>query len=192
MTFPTWPAGPRTTRRRDERGAVLPSPVVLLSVIAVILAAVAFVATRGDEPAERDISATKAAATPSDSASDDAGEGPSDDAADGASQTPPAEEKPKPKPVVRGDHSVVVFNNTQIAGLASRVGEKVTEAGWKVAAADNWYGTVPATTVYYPKGKKAAAQLLALDLGIARIKPADTDSDMSDTNLTLILTGELD
>ncbi|QSR25211.1 hypothetical protein CFH99_06195 [Nocardioides aromaticivorans] len=192
MTFPTWPAGPRTTRRRDERGAVLPSPVVLLSVIAVILAAVAFVATRGDEPAERDISATKAAATPSDSASDDAGEDASDDASDGASQTPPAEEKPKPKPVVRADHSVVVFNNTQIAGLASRVGEKVTEAGWKVAAADNWYGTVPATTVYYPKGKKAAAQLLALDLGIARIKPADTDSDMSDTNLTLILTGELD
>ncbi len=187
MTFPTWPARPRT--RRDERGAVLPSPVVLLSVVAVILAAVAFVATRGDEPAERDISATKAAATPTDDASSDTG---GDDPTDTASETPPVEEKSTPKPVVRGDHAVVVFNNTQIAGLAGRVGEKVTEAGWQVAAADNWYGTVPATTVYFPKGKKAAAQLLALDLGVARIKPADTDSDMSDTNLTLILTGELD
>lgn len=190
MTFPTWPAGPRT--RRDERGAVLPSPVVLLSVVAVILAAVAFVATRGDEPAERDVSATKAAATPTEDASTDAGEDGSEDPTDTASETAPAEEKPTPKPVVRGDHAVVVFNNTRIAGLAGRVGERVTEAGWQVAAADNWYGTVPATTVYFPQGKKAAAQLLALDLGVARIKPADTDSDMSDTNLTLILTGELD
>lgn len=190
MTFPTWPAGPRTARR-DERGAVLPSPVVLLSVVAVILAAVAFVATRGDEPAERDISATKAAATPTETGSSDAGDDPSDEPDDTASETP-TQDKPTPKPVVRADHAVVVFNNTQIAGLAGRVGEKVTEAGWQVAAADNWYGTVPATTVYFPKGKKAAAQLLALDLGVARIKPADTDSDMSDTDLTLILTGELD
>lgn len=192
MTFPTWPAGPRTARRRDERGAVLPSPVVLLSVVAVILAAVTFVATRGDGPAERDISATKAAATPTDTGTTDGGEGSPDEATDGASETPPAEETPTPKPVDRADHAVVVFNNTQIAGLAGRVGEKVKEAGWQVAAADNWYGTVPATTVYFPKGKKAAAQLLALDLGVARIKPADTDSDMSATNLTLILTGELD
>lgn len=189
MTFPSWPARPRTARRRDERGAVLPSPVVLLSVVAVVLAAVAFVATRGDEPAERDISATKAAATPTEDASSDAA---GDDPTDSASEAPPVEETPTPKPVDRADHAVVVFNNTQIAGLAGRVGEKVEEAGWQVAAADNWYGTVPATTVYFPQGKKAAAQLLALDLGVARIKPADTDSDMSDTDLTLILTGELD
>lgn len=170
------------TSHRTQRGAVLPSPVVLLSILAVALAAIAFVATRGGEPAERDISATKAAATPSDTAT----------SAD-ASSTPttPVQEKPKPKPVVRTDHPVVVFNNTSIKGLAARVSEKVKDAGWTVSAADNWYGTVPATTVYYPKGKKAAAQLLALDLGVARIKPADTDADMSSTNLTLILTGDL-
>ena len=191
MTFPTWPTRTRPTRARSERGAVLPSPVVLLSILAVALAAVAFVTTRGDGPVERDISATKAAATPTDTASDDGGD-PSDGATDPASETPPAAETPDPKPVNRADHAVVVFNNTRIAGLAGRVGEKVEEAGWQVAAADNWYGTVPATTVYFPKGKKAAAQLLALDLGVARIKPADIDSDMSDTNLTLILTGELD
>lgn len=179
---------PRSARTRSERGAVLPSPVVLLSVLAVLLAAVAFVATRGDKPAERDISATTAAATPtpSEEKSDDAS--PSDDASDEA----PVKEKKKPKPVDRAATPVTVFNNTQIAGLAGRVSEKVKEAGWQVAAADNWYGTVPATTVYYPRGKKAAAQLLALDLGVARIKPADADSDMSDTNLTLILTGEID
>jgi len=180
MTFPTWP-----TRTNHQRGAVLPSPVVLLSVVAVVLAAVAFVATRGEEPVERDISATKAAATPSAEAADE----PTDAE---PSATPTQEEKPAPPPVVRGEHSVVVFNNTAIRGLAARVSERVSSAGWKVAATDNWYGTVPATTVYFPKGKKAAARLLALDLGVARVLPADTDSDMSDTNLTIILTGELD
>lgn len=168
--------------RRSQRGAVLPSPVVLLSILAVALAAIAFVATRGGEPTERDISATKAAATPSSTST------PSDAE---TTDTPPVAEKPKPKPVNRSEHSVVVFNNTPIKGLAARVSEKVTGAGWTVVGADNWYGTVPATTVYYPQGKKAAAQLLALDLGVARIKPADTAADMSSTNLTLILTGDL-
>jgi hypothetical protein len=187
MTLPDRPAR-ATSRPRSERGAVLPSPVVLLSVLAVVLAAVAFVATRGDEPAERDISATTAAATPTPGADDPSS---SDPASDSADPTPTAEETPSPKPVDRAKNSVVVFNNTQISGLAGRVSEQVRGAGWQVAAADNWYGTVPATTVYYPQGKKAAAQLLALDLGVARIKPADTGSDMSDTHLTLILTGEL-
>lgn len=187
MTFPDRPA-PAPVHQRSQRGAVLPSPVVLLSVLAVVLAAVAFVATRGEEPTERDVSATTAAATPTPSADDPAsGAAESGD----AEATPSAEEKPSPKPVDRSRSSVVVFNNTQIKGLAGRVSEQVKSAGWKVAAADNWYGTVPATTVYYPQGKKAAAQLLALDLGVARIKPADTGSDMSDTHLTLILTGEL-
>ncbi len=185
MHFPTWPA-----HTRSERGAVLPSPVVLLSVLAVLLAAVAFVATRGDKPAERDISATTAAATPTPSTDEESDDSASSDPSDDATDQAPV--KKKPKPVDRAATPVTVFNNTQIAGLAGRVSEKVKEAGWQVAAADNWYGTVPATTVYYPQGKKAAAQLLALDLGVARIKPADTDSDMSPTNLTLILTGELD
>jgi hypothetical protein len=188
MTFPTWPS----TRTPDERGAVLPSPVVLLSIVAVALAAIAFVATRGDHAPERDISATKAAATPTGSATAGATDGSSDRPADGTSERPTADAKPTPKPVVRADHAVVVFNNTRITGLASRVAEKVKQAGWRVAAADNWYGTVPATTVYFPKGKKAAAEQLALDLGVARVLPADTSSDMSSTNLTLILTGELD
>ncbi|THI94020.1 LytR family transcriptional regulator [Nocardioides sp.] len=170
-------------RDRSERGAVLPSPVVLLTVVAVALAAIAFVATRGGESAERDVSATKAAATPSGSAAS----GTSEAATETAKQR-----KPKKKVVKRADHTVVVFNNTSITGLAGRVSEKVTAAGWTVAAADNWYGTVPATTVYYPAGRKAAAQLLALDLGVARIMPADADADMSPTSLTLILTGELD
>ena len=66
---------------------------------------------------------------------------------------------------------------------------RVQEIGWNGLAADNWYGTIPATTVYFPPGMRDAAQKLALDLGVQRLVPADPA--MSDTNLTVILTGAL-
>jgi hypothetical protein len=175
----------RRPGRRDQRGAVLPSPVVWLSIVAVVVAAFAFVATRDTEPKEREI-------TPA-SADDGASDAPTTDAGD--EETDPTEtakpEKPKKTkpPVERSDHGVVVFNNTSIAGLASEVLAKVQEIGWNGVAADNWYGTIPATTVYFPDGQRDAAQKLALDLGIQRLVPADTA--MSDTNLTVILTGAL-
>jgi hypothetical protein len=102
----------------------------------------------------------------------------------------PHEEPPPPPPVTRGDIAVVVFNNTNTRGLAGTVSTRVEEMGWRVVGADNWYGTIPATTVYHPQGMKRAANQLALDLGVERVMPA-VDS-MSSERLTLILTGELD
>ena len=49
--------------RRATGGSLFPSPVVLLSIVAVAMAAVAFFATRGGEPTERE--GTTAAADPS-------------------------------------------------------------------------------------------------------------------------------
>ncbi|UMG93471.1 LytR C-terminal domain-containing protein [Nocardioides sp. TF02-7] len=176
MSFPTWPPHPR----RDERGAVLPSPVVLLSVVAVALAAVTFFATRGEEPTEREITqAAQQQESPEVTA-------PSDGAEDEEKPEKPKKTKP---PVVRSDVGVVVFNNSGITGLAADVLARVDEVGWNGVAADNWYGTIPATTVYFPPGMRDAAQKLALDLGIQRLMPAD--GEMSDTDLTVILTGEL-
>ena len=40
-------------RRRDERGVAFPSPLVMLSVLAVAMAAITFVATRSEAPTER-------------------------------------------------------------------------------------------------------------------------------------------
>ena len=40
---------------RSDRGVVFPSPVVMLSIIAVVMAGIAFVATRSDEPTERKV-----------------------------------------------------------------------------------------------------------------------------------------
>ena len=172
--------------RRDERGAVLPSPVVWLSIIAVVVAAIAFVATRDAEPKEREITTASSTDGTSDSSTPtDDEESESDDPTE---TTSPAEPTTKP-PVERSEVGVVVFNNTSISGLASEVLAQVQEIGWNGVAADNWYGTIPATTVYFPPGMRDAAQKLALDLGVQRLVPAD--SGMSDTNLTVILTGAL-
>lgn len=159
-------------RMRSQRGAVFPSPVVILSVLAVAMAGVAFVATRGAEPTEREVTTVvkeQPTETPSYSAS----------------------AKPKPKPSVqRGKVYVEVYNNSGITGLAGDVADRTSNIGWKVVGSDNWYGTIPGTTVYYPERLKRAAKTLALDLGIRRTALAV--DPMRRDRLTLILTGPLD
>ena len=160
---------------RNQRGAVFPSPVVILSVLAVAMASIAFVATRGSEPTEREVTTVvkdqpKESPTPSYSAS--------------------ADPKPAKPPVRRGKVYVEVYNNSGITGLAGKVADKATDIGWKVVGSDNWYGTIPATTVYYPKRLERAAKTLALDLGIRRTAPAV--DPMRRDRLTLILTDPLD
>jgi hypothetical protein len=166
---------PRTRPRRalDERGLVLPSPVVMLSIVAVVMAGIAFVATRNAPPAEREI--TTISEQPS------------------TTPTPTAEptKKPPAKPNVdRAKVPVEVYNNSGVTGLAGRVATRAGKIGWNVVGSDNWYGTVDATTVYYPKRLKAAAKQLALDLGIRRTAPAVDPMRLD--RLTLILTGPLD
>jgi len=174
--------------RRDERGAVLPSPVVWLSIIAVVVAAIAFVATRDAEPEEREIT-TSSSSDDETSDSSTPTDGETTETDDPTDTTTPDEAKKTKPPVVRSEVGVVVFNNTSISGLAGEILARVQEIGWNGIAADDWYGTIPATTVYFPPGMRDAAQKLALDLGIQRLVPAD--AAMSDTNLTVILTGAL-
>ncbi len=165
---------PRPTRQRSERGLVLPSPVVILSIVAVAMAVVAFVATRGQAPTEREVAIT--AASPS--------------ASPTASATMPTA-KPKPtKPAVdKGKVYVEVYNNSGVTGLAGRIAATATDAGWKVVGTDNWYGTIPASTVYYPPKLKRAARAVALDLGIRRTLPAVEPMRLD--RLTVILTADL-
>ena len=157
-------------------GVVFPSPVVVLSIIAVALAAVAFFATRGATPDEREIAVAVRQESP-------------------PSATPtsaPAEPTPtkKPKPAIkRSQVFVEVYNNAGITGLADRAGGQATAVGWQVVGTDNWYGNIPTTTVYYPDRLERAAKQLALDLGVQRTAPAV--GAMKLDRLTLILTAEL-
>lgn len=161
--------------RRNDRGVAYPSPVVLLSILAVAMAAIAFVATRDAAPTEREITTVSQDKTPAPSAK------PS------VEPEKPAIKKKKPA-VKRGETYVVVFNNSGITGLAGTYSGKASAAGWQVVGADNWYGTIPTSTVYYPPKFKAAAKLLALDLGIDRIQPAI--EPMNFDRLTVILTAD--
>jgi hypothetical protein len=170
-------------RRRDERGITASSTLAVLSAAAVALAGVAFVATAAPrhpgQRAEHPVAAsTHASATPS-------------------SATPhrsPAHAKAHPKqahkakPVRRGETYVEVFNNSGIRGLAGSTAARAQGAGWQVVGSDNWYGTIPASTVYYPARLRAQAVLLGKDLGIARLKPLI--APMQGDRLTVILTAD--
>ena len=167
-------------RRRDERGVVFPSPVVILSVIAVAMAAIAFVATRGGEPPEREITTISQEQTPTAQPESTA-----------PATTEPAEPTKPPKPAVdRAKVYVEVYNNSNITGLAGQVAAQASNAGWQVVGSDNWYGTIPATTVYFPERLRREAALLALDLGIERTAPAVDPMKLD--RLTVILTGPLE
>ena len=84
---------------------------------------------------------------------------------------------------------VAVFNNSGVTGLAGETADSLAGAGWEVVGTDNWYGSIPATTVYYPPRLKGQAELLADEVGASRIRPAV--EPMLFDRLTLILTGDL-
>ncbi len=144
------------------------SPLALMSAAAVALAGVTFLVT------DRDISTADQAALVA---------GPA-----------PVERKVvmeavEVEPTVRRqDVYVSVYNNSNITGLAGTTSQRIVTAGWQVVATDNWYGTIPATTIYYPERLKDAAMLLSKDLGIQRVMPAV--DPMSMDRLTLIVTAD--
>jgi hypothetical protein len=161
----------RGPKRRDERGIAFPSPIVALSVVAVAMAAIAFVATGHRPPTEREI--TPAGAAPSVSA---------------APTLRPSVPRAEPPTVKRAKVYVEVYNNSGISGLAGRVAATASAAGWQVVGSDNWYGTIPGSTVYYPPRLKPAARPRALALGVRRLQPAVAPMRMD--RLTVILTAD--
>jgi hypothetical protein len=168
-------------RVRTQRGLAMSSPVALLSVGAVVLAGAAFVATSGheDEPATRPAAAARPATATA----------PPPPTPTSTAPAPVVKKKPTKKPVVRrGGTYVEVYNNSGISGLAGSTAARAQGAGWEVVGSDNWYGTIPASTVYYPARLHAQAKLLGKDLGISRLKPSI--APMRGDRLTVILTSD--
>ena len=122
-------------------GVVFPSPVVILSIVAVAMAGIAYVATRGQPPTEREVTIASVLAERH------------------ASPLRRRCRRPSPsraKPAIdKGKVYVEVYNNSGVTGLAGRIAATATAAGWKVVGSDNWYGTIPASTVYYPAQARA-------------------------------------
>jgi LytR cell envelope-related transcriptional attenuator len=164
-------------RPRDQRGFVLPTPVMLLSGLAVTAAAVAWGTTRHPVPTEHLVTPSAQHSTPREHHTQQA--------------TMPHRDREKPvKPALdRSAVLVEVYNNSQVSGLAGQVATRAAHLGWQVVGSDNWYGTIPASTVYYPARLEKAGRQLALDLGIHRIMPAVAPMRLD--RLTVILTGPL-
>ncbi len=152
------------------------SPVALMCGAAVIMAGLAFFTT--DEPEQTPTATTVAAPQQT-------------RAAEPVKVEPRATVAPRRtvKKVLRRDTVYVsVFNNSGITGLAASTAERIGSAGWQVVGSDNWYGTIPATTIYYPARLEEAARLLSKDLGVPRVMPAV--DPMSMDRLTVILTAD--
>jgi hypothetical protein len=143
--------------------------------VAVAMAGVAWFATRHHEPSEQLVTPS-AQKTPS---------------ADHSTYVAPKPRHQKPqKPAFdRSKFPVSVFNNSSVSGLAGRVAAETSHLGWQVVGSDNWYGTIPTSTVYYPPQLAKAGHQLALDLGIHRTMPSVAPMRLD--RLTLILTGPL-
>ena len=163
---------------RDERGLALTSSLALLSTVAVVAAGIAFFATSPKkEPVEtaRPVVASTPAETPTSTAPEP------------TVTKEPVKPKPRKPAVERAKVYVEVYNNTNISGLAGRTATRASDAGWQVVGSDNWVGTIPASTVYYPPRLQAAARLLGKDLGVNRLMPAVAPMRLD--RLTVILTG---
>ena len=81
--------------------------------------------------------------------------------------------------------AVNVFNGTATAGLARQVSEVLVSRGWEISQVGNWTGKpLPKTTIYYPAGYSAAADVLAKETSsVTKQAPAD----ISQSSLTLVL-----
>lgn len=173
-------------RTRDERGVAFPSPIVVVTIVAIALAAIAFVVTGGQRDDASDgsmetVSEASSSAAPSAS-------GPTASATPSPSSAPSESAEPAAPEVDRAGVFVEVYNNSGIPGLAGTVADRARSAGWNVVGVDNWHGNIPESTVYYPDRLKAEAKTLAGDLGIARTYPAV--EPMRFDRLTLILTSQ--
>ena len=164
----------RARARADERGVAVPSPLVMLSIVAVAMAGIAFLATQdngGRDDALEPVSHPTPTVTKT------------------PTTKPSPTTKPDPEPAIkRGEVFVEVYNNSGIKGLAASTAARASGAGWNVVGSDNWYGTIPASTVYYPQRLSDAARALAKDLGIKRLQRAV--DPMRFDRLTVILTGD--
>lgn len=156
----------------------LPSVVTVASAVIVVAAGVNLgaVATSDDDPASSAATSAPHRSTPPRAAAAEY------DRKESVKDTSKQREEPQPESKVLVD----VFNNSGITGLASDKAALLQGAGWNVAGTDDWYGDIPASTVYYPPKLKQEARRLAKVLEVERLHPAV--APMQFDRLTVIFT----
>lgn len=158
--------------RVSEQGAVAPTSLLAAAILAVAVGAAGYAMTSGHSDQTQKQSTTPAV-HPKPSAKPSAH--PSHQA---THTTPPA--------IIRGNYTVLVYNNSSVSKLAQRTSDKAKTLGWNTLTPQQWTAsTLAASTVFYPPTMKDAAQKLAADLGITAVAPAT--SAMGANQLTVIL-----
>jgi hypothetical protein len=181
----------------------MPSVVAVASVVAIVVAMVAFFAAgddsttteaRGASSSQRSAPTAEPDGPPTAARTPEAEKpDPTQAAVKRDKQNRPRTRDTKPRRQKRAEPTpevpqvyVEVYNNTSIDGLAASTAAELQDAGWQVVGVDNWYGNIPASTVYHPDGLTADAHQLAEELSITRVRGAV--APMRFDRLTVILT----
>ncbi|MGH3896907.1 MAG: LytR C-terminal domain-containing protein [Pseudonocardiaceae bacterium] len=90
-----------------------------------------------------------------------------------------------------GHGGVRVYNNSTIRGLAARVADDLSAAGWTVIEVGNYaQGTIPTTTAYYQDtGQRDDAEALGTAFGI-RVEPRFSGIANAAPGLIVIVTND--
>lgn len=76
-----------------------------------------------------------------------------------------------------------VYNASAVQGQAASVAQDLGSAGFNVPVADNWSGTVPASTIVYFSDNEATANAVAEELGATAVYEPSVDG------VVVVLTG---
>jgi len=168
----------------------LPSWIPIASLVLVCVAIVAFFVTGGLDGGDTSRTVSDPGMSRADGEPDKNGDGGGAASHDkkrlGDPASKPADERRKQQKAEAPAAYVEVYNNSTVSGLAAQTAAELQDAGWQVVGTDNWYGNIPATTVYFPDRLRKQAVLLARDLGVERVLPAV--NPMRFDRLTVILT----
>jgi hypothetical protein len=86
---------------------------------------------------------------------------------------------------VNGRIPVIVFNGTEIPGLAKATSDELHDADWVVDETGNWTGEpLLETTIFYPANELSSAEELATQTGGTLV---EAPADLSQTALTLVI-----
>jgi hypothetical protein len=79
----------------------------------------------------------------------------------------------RPAAIERSQVMVAVLNGTSVNGLAGKVGSDLEAGGYELGAVSSTTPGVEESVALYSPGRRAAAEKVARDLGIAPVKPLD-------------------
>jgi len=185
--------------RRSPMRYVLPA---ILGALVLVLIGIGMAGWLGSKPSDQGTTGSSqvhvsspASTPPTASASSPSATATSASPSPSTSPSPSASASPKPRPTATAPvpppvvHApTVVLNETTETGLAARVAQHLRSLGWTVTGVGNWRGNISSSTVYYPVGMRAAAQRLAYDLGVSRLRPVVPG--MLGDRLTVVLTSD--